>query len=306
MATETPAQPLDQPSSAIENEIPSYRAISPMAVASLVFGVLALFTFTSTTWWITMFFNVLAGTWQDPPISALYYVSAILAILTGRLALRKIRKYPDLFTGASFARAGIALGIIFPIASLAYAASQEWILRSDGMRFARKVTVTLNSKNVKDALWFMLPPEMRKGLTPDAADAQLEKLMDSAERIRNVVIAIQQMNEHLAASGQPIRISGVESAMYTDVVGYVSVLLKVGDGEGADHDHDHDHGEAAKDAKPHKPGEDFALLVLKGEPDIRGGKWYVEQIRYPYQPKSFKPVVKQVIDDGHGHGPGGH
>ena len=70
----------------IENELPTYRAISKTAVFSLLFGILALFSFTH---WF-------------------FYVFAILAIVTGIAANVSIKRYSDIITGSGLAQAGAA------------------------------------------------------------------------------------------------------------------------------------------------------------------------------------------------------
>ncbi len=81
----------ESPDSPIENELPTYRAISNRAIFSLVFGAMAIFCFAH-------------------PI---FYVAAVLAVVLGVLAHRAIREYPDMLTGHGLANAGIALGLDF-------------------------------------------------------------------------------------------------------------------------------------------------------------------------------------------------
>ena len=75
-----PIEPISSPSptgtvpvSAIENEIPTYRAISPMAVVALICGIIALLSFAHPA----------------------FLLSAGAAILLGILADRKIRLVLD-------------------------------------------------------------------------------------------------------------------------------------------------------------------------------------------------------------------
>ena len=83
-------QPRPVASTVIENEIPAYRAISPLAVLSLVLGLLSLLCFT------------------DPS----FLVVAALAVTAGLLADRKIQRMPDVLTGRRLAQAGVALGLL--------------------------------------------------------------------------------------------------------------------------------------------------------------------------------------------------
>lgn len=63
--------------SAIENEIATYRAINPLAVFSLIFGVFSFLCFASPY----------------------FYVIGAAAIVMGFLAARAIHRMPDLYTG---------------------------------------------------------------------------------------------------------------------------------------------------------------------------------------------------------------
>ena len=63
--------------SVIENELPTYRAISATAISSVVCGVLSVCSFAH-------------------PV---FYVFSILAIGLGIMAHRAIRRYPDMLTG---------------------------------------------------------------------------------------------------------------------------------------------------------------------------------------------------------------
>jgi len=46
--------------------------------------------------------------------------------------------------------------------------------------------------------------------------------------------------------------------------------------------------------------QQFALAIFKGSSKGRHYEWWVDDIRFPYQPKSFV-VSKKPVDDGHGH-----
>ncbi len=100
---------------AIENEIPTYRAVSTLAVASLLFGLISGLAFAD--------FNFL--------------VAAALAVGVGALALRKIRRQPDVLTGSGFAQAGIILGLAFALSSVTYTFVQNKLITSTGATSTR-------------------------------------------------------------------------------------------------------------------------------------------------------------------------
>ena len=95
--------------SAIENEIPSYRAISRYAVFSLICGIIASFSFAS-----------------------LFFVFSVAAVILGILAHLGIKKYPDMITGRGMANVGIALGLIFGLIVSTYTGVHALILSRIG------------------------------------------------------------------------------------------------------------------------------------------------------------------------------
>ena len=84
--------------SPIENELPTYRAVSSLAVFSLLLGIGSVFTFADTR----------------------MAVLGVGALVAGLIALRKIKHYPDILTGARLARIGIALGLIFVLSATTF------------------------------------------------------------------------------------------------------------------------------------------------------------------------------------------
>ena len=89
----------------IENEIPTYRAISARAIFSVAFGVLS------------------ACTLAHP----FFYVFAILAIGFGIWAHLKIQQFPDMLTGQGLANVGIGLGLVFGLASGTFSTVQYFV-----------------------------------------------------------------------------------------------------------------------------------------------------------------------------------
>ena len=126
-------------STAIENEIPTYRAIRPMAVVSLVLGLLALLCFV------------------DPG----FLVVAAAAVVAGVLADRKIRRMPEALTGRRLAQAGVALGLTFGLASVTIATVQGYLLKADAVRFGRQYAETLERASVSECVWYRLNPSFR-------------------------------------------------------------------------------------------------------------------------------------------------
>jgi len=46
--------------------------------------------------------------------------------------------------------------------------------------------------------------------------------------------------------------------------------------------------------------EEHALLLIKGPTVGKRTEWFIEEVKYPYQPASYVHQEKKV-DDGHGH-----
>ena len=91
MAFDPQAFPSEGRAAAIENEIPTYRAISKLAVTSLLCGVFSVLTFA------------------DPA----FLILVVLAIITGLWAQVRIRRMPDILTGSRLAQTGTALAVVF-------------------------------------------------------------------------------------------------------------------------------------------------------------------------------------------------
>ncbi len=113
----------EPPGSVIENELPTYRAISNLAIFSLVCGALAIFT------------------WAHP----FFYLASLLAVVLGVLAHRTIRNYPDMLTGRGLANAGIALGVVFGLGCGTYSTVQSYVRTHLAEKFAKHYAEVLQS-----------------------------------------------------------------------------------------------------------------------------------------------------------------
>lgn len=278
--------PLASPE-AFENEIPTYRAVSAAALASAICGLLSGLAFVSY-WWLLL---------------------SVFAIVLGAVGIWRIRSMPDTLTGRGFAHAGLAMGLIFGVTSFAYDVYSMSVLKTQAFAFGTNVIKTFNNAKAKtpfdpsDILWWMMPPHMRKGKVPEDARPEIAQLVKDSVKVRTIEDQLQMMAS-FAGKEQPIEILAIEDAFYSERDAYATLLLKVGGGR----DHSHD----AEMEPPLKPGEvrhepiganpDLALLVVHGMVDGQTFGWYVEQLQYPYTPKSFKVTPKKpVVDDGHGH-----
>jgi hypothetical protein len=258
-----PAESAAAPVSAIENEIPTYRAISPQAVLSLVCGLLAVFSFSH---WI-------------------FLSCAAAAIVLGIVADRKIVRYSDVLTGRGIAQAGIALGLIFGLSATTIAVVQDWILVREASKFARTYEDVLTKGTFEDAIWYGQPPLYRSQKTPQEVVQELKKSRPGGGGMfeleqASVVTLRQRLGE-----GAEIHFSEIEQRGKEGMNVFAAALFEL----------------HSKGSKPLPEGEQYAMVLLKGMPHNRRYEWWVDQVAYPYKPDSYKPEVKPV-DDGHGHG----
>ena len=254
--------------SAIENELPSYRAISIRAVFSVVCGLMAAFSLADLT----------------------FLVFAVLAVILGLVAHRAIKRTPDVLTGRGLANTGITLGLIFGLGVLTYTAVQNFILARDASKFADMYAKVLKEGSFGDALLLRSDGETRKTKTA----AEMEKDFD-AMKARDRGLAEQRMaplnnlRKALAPKDAHIHLVGIEDQGVDDGrtgrVGYFALALFEIEGP------------------PSKSGSEskqFALAILKAMAKGRHYDWYVEDLVFPYMPKSYEAAAKPA-DDGHGH-----
>ena len=256
-----PAQ--DQGVPAIENEIPAYRAISGMAIASLVLGLLSALSFADLT----------------------FLVAAAGAVGAGVLADRKVRRMPDMLTGRGLAQAGVFLGLIFGLAAVTHDQVDKFLLHRKINAFADEIIKTLADGDVTEVMWYKQTPAARAGKSPKELH---QKAMATSKMQRyEYEMGLQQVaaiKAKLARGGHLHRI-GIESAGYQDLQPYGAVLVEV---EGV--------------PEPETPHESNLIgLVVKGEKKAGAYKWYLASL-LPDRKRGegYIPPPKPV-DDGHGH-----
>ncbi len=243
-------------SAPIENEIPAYRAVSPMAVGSLVTSIASVFCF--------------ANTW--------FVLVALLAIAMGLVALRSIKRFPDLYTGASLARAGIGLSLVFAASALTFSQVQHMKVSVSAKKFADVYAEVLESGNLADATWYTLMPDSRQGQTPKKYLEQV--LSDTETSPEDLIIApIGQIQEKVKSSKGHVHFQFLEESGFQGLTPYAFAVYEV----------DIPETESA-----------YALVDLRADQEHGVAEWYVSQIRFPYELKSHRLAPKPV-DDGHGH-----
>jgi hypothetical protein len=256
--------------SPIPNELPTYRAISTLAIFSLICGVVASFSFAH---WF-------------------FYISAALAVVLGFLAHRTIRQYPDMFTGQGLANAGIALGLIFGLTSATYTFVQTYVRTHQAEKYAKQYAEILESPALADALLQTIHPEFRKDQNGETI---LKKLDSSAPRdkmsMEQKYGQLMALKKRLQSSKEEhvnfVRIEGVgdDEGNGTEIPIFAAALYEV-------------NGPGSKEF-PEK--QQFAMAILKGRLKGRQYEWWVDDVRFPYKPKSYEPPAPKPVDDGHGH-----
>jgi hypothetical protein len=263
--------------SAIENEIPAYRAISKLAIGSMICGLLAALSF----------------------VDSLFLIAGGIAAVLGILAQRNIKRYPDILTGKTLAQAGIALGLAFSLSSVTIGFMHNFILKNEAKKFALQYTKTLASNNVADALWYRVPPLARKGLTPRQLLEQYTKGSPDKRAAEEYMGTLRQLVERAGLPGAKLEFVEVERIGFDRMTPFAILLYKV-EGGTAPPDKDHDHAEGKDHKDHHEPLKtEYAGIEIKSGED-GGYNWYVSEALFPYKPKSHE-VRQAPVDDGHGH-----
>lgn len=248
--------------SPIENEIPAYRAISPGAVVALLLGGLSILSYAHYA----------------------FLAFAVVAVVAGFLADRKIQRMGDVFTGRSFAQAGMALGLIFGLTSLTIGTVQTFIRENEAKKFAKLYETVLVKGAVADAFFYGQRPEVRKATTPEKLFKEMTDKAPNPEMMTSQTQSLTDFKSALATPGADAHFSKIEATSDDGTTLIATALYEL-------------HNDKAL---PPQQTRQFALAILRGK--STGGKydWWVEELRFPYTPSSFVAVEKPV-DDGHGH-----
>lgn len=260
----------DQIGPAIENELPTYRAISRPAVFSVICGVLAICSFAHS----------------------FFYVFALLAVGLGIWANLTIQRHPDMLTGRRLANAGITMGIVFGLASATITYVQNYVRTREAARFGRKLAGILKEPSHANALWYNLHPVFRKTKSPievlqefEGAKGKERMAMDQKTgplmRLRSLLAASKDEDLNFVR----IENIGEDETHGAELNLYALALFEL-DGPGS---------------KDFPEKQYYALAIIKGRPQGRQYEWWVDDLVFPYKPRSYVAPVKPV-DDGHGHG----
>ena len=243
-----------------------------MAVVSVICGVLASFSFANLT----------------------FLIFAVLAVVLGLMANVAIKRHPDLLTGRRLANAGIAMGLIFGLVVITYTTVHNFILGREAASFAGVYARVLKEGSFGDALLYREASEARNTKTAADAEKEFEKMRAQGRAMTDQRMAsLVNLRKALAPKDAHLHFIDIERQGLDESLGnliqyFAAALYEVED-------------PSAKGEKAHQ----YALALFKGVPKGRHYDWWVEDVHFPYMPKSYRGEVKPV-DDGHGHAPGGH
>lgn len=256
----------------IENEIPTYRAVSTRAIFALLCGFMAIFSFAHP----------------------FFYLFAILAVFLGVTADRAIQRHPDMLTGQTLARAGVLLGLVFGLSIATFTNIQSFLIRRQASAFATRYAESLKSAPLADLYWLGLPPAARAQMTAQENWTRLqssEKQELAMSEMKNA--PLKALTTRLKSSADQ-KISFLRIENQTEDSDMLPVALAVFEIDGP----------AAESHESHE----FALAVMKGmiPEGSKAYEWWIEDLRYPYMPSTYV-IPDKPVDDGHGHEPGaGH
>ena len=258
------SEPIER--SPIENELPSYRAISSRAVLSLLCGILALFSIASPY----------------------FFIFAVLAVVLGFTADWNIQRYPDILTGRRLAQTGAALGLIFGLGVFTVSSVQGFIRTRNAESFSKYYAEVFKTGDLAHLLWLQIPPVQRKSVS---AEEVLEKSRSTKKKEAAMyemkTAPLRNLKKRLDSSkDQEIHFVRLEGEGREGMNLVALALFEV-------------HGPEFKDF-PQK--EEYALAILKGTSAVgKGYEWWVEDFRYPYKPATATLPEKPVDAHGHAH-----
>jgi hypothetical protein len=259
----TPPLPREATASAIENELPAYRAISPHAVLALLCGLLAILSFTS--WFFLVF--------------------AVGAIGLGVLAERKIRRDPEIWTGRGLAQAGAALGLVFGLSAITNDLVQDFLRSRAASSFSKQYASVVKRGSVEDAMFYAMTPAGRAGKKPAELYKEFKEHSDPRGMETSAYATIEKMKRRVDASpDEDVHFVKLEGHGVEGLVQFATALFEL-------------HGPGNKEF-PEK--EQHALLLIKGTTVGKKTEWFIEDVKYPYQPSTYVHQEKKV-DDGHVH-----
>ncbi len=242
------------------DDLPTYRALSNRAIAGLVLGLVSALS--------------IASLW--------FLVAAVGAILLGWQALRLIAKYPDVYTGAGLARAGIGLGIVCGLGSATIVGTQSFILNNEAKKFSRHFAQELKTKDFPTLMWYRVSPAARQGKTGEEVTREAQASAREGGIYETEFGPMKVCSDKIREGEMDVELVSIEQSGLDGLTPYAYAILEV-------------HSHKTPSEQPF-----FLLLALKA--DVKDGRydWWVERFVYPYT-RGTMAAPTPKIDDGHNH-----
>lgn len=237
--------------SAMFDELPAYKSVVPTAVAAPVFGLISILSFTS----------------------GYFLIFSVLAIVCALLAFRQIKKFPERSTGAPFARVGLAMGLVFMLASLTITGTQ-WLLRIKAAGdFAKQYAQVIANGTPEEIIFFHGTPEGREGKPPAQVVEEMKKAMPNPGAFDSMTRPLYDVLALLKTPGHTITYDGLEGDGVDGMRTLAIARLKIAGPGNAQH-----------------PGPEQFLLVRMNAHNVNGRLvWMVDEFRFPYKAKTGIP-----------------
>ena len=229
------------------NEIASYKAVVPSALISPILGGLSILSF----------------------IHYYFAFSGLLAIVLGVHALRKIKRYPDLWMGEKFAKVGIVLGLLFCLSSQTISATQAWMRIRAASNFAKQYGELIKTGSVEDVLFYHGVPEAREGKNAGEVVDMMKKSSPNPQAFDDMTKPLREVKA-LVKGGDTLEYVHLEAQGPQEFRIFAHPLFKIS-------------GPGIKGSS----SQDVYLLVRMNGRVINGKfEWMVDEFKYPYVPNS--------------------
>ncbi len=282
----------------IDENVLTYRAVHPLAIVSLILGILSVFCF----------------------VSPYFLAVALLAVICGGFALRAIHRQSDQFVGGGFCRVGLTLALVCAGASVTISSMQDYLLRSEMRKFLRAYEVVLKEGSLADVVFYRTFPPVRFGFTHAGLleDYQTPRENADTERINEIVSSVRVIRERVQGrvkgrDPDPLRFVKLLSAEYdtkSQVANAIGLYQFDGGADYSPHINNKVQAMPDLDGLSKPEGYEYVLVVLRGLPrskflteDLSNEEsgysflWYIDNLRYPYTPEG---LAASAIEGGDG------
>jgi len=187
--------------SAIDNEVLAYRALSPLAIVSVIFGCASIFTFTHPG----------------------FAVLGVLAVGLGLLALRQIRKRPNVLTGTKLANTGIGTALFFTLMAATISGVQGWIYQHEAGKFARAYVDAIKKGGLNDLIYFQIAPSSRGTKTPQQLVDEIRAMSRHSDEFTSINHGLINLIRRTNAAGPPtVEFVRIEGSALEGIMRYAS------------------------------------------------------------------------------------